>query len=224
LVGQEPTFRQLASKMIADHIDTPTVIAIDNFTDLAKLVNLLLININIVIIIINITNYKQINIIAKVQKTLPDIKLLGLYSFSVENKSLFSVPAHEISEVSKRDEASSGSAFAPVGKLKIRLHSDVEGRNLSLAEQGIKPLHLEQPKLTKREIEIIQLIYNGYSYLKCARAMNISLSTVQTHIRNTYRKLAVSNNRQAILKAHLYGLLSIAPEIKEAPNFEKMEP
>jgi DNA-binding CsgD family transcriptional regulator len=37
--------------------------------------------------------------------------------------------------------------------------------------------------------------------------MNISISTVQTHIRNMYRKLEVSNQRQAITKAQSAGLL-----------------
>lgn len=61
--------------------------------------------------------------------------------------------------------------------------------------------------LSKRELELLQFIAKGCSYASCADVMNISLSTVQTHIRNMYRKLEVTNQRQAITKAQSAGLL-----------------
>jgi DNA-binding CsgD family transcriptional regulator len=57
-------------------------------------------------------------------------------------------------------------------------------------------------------LELLQCIAKGHSYQACANLMNISLSTVQTHIRNMYRKLEVSNQRQAISKAQSSGLLN----------------
>jgi ATP/maltotriose-dependent transcriptional regulator MalT len=56
---------------------------------------------------------------------------------------------------------------------------------------------------------LLNHIANGRSYLSCAEEMHISLSTVQTHIRNTYRKLGVRNGRQAINKAQSAGLLRL---------------
>jgi DNA-binding NarL/FixJ family response regulator len=61
--------------------------------------------------------------------------------------------------------------------------------------------------LSPRELELLQYLAQGNSYTRCAQVMNISLSTVQTHIRNMYRKLEVSNQRQAIKKAQASGLL-----------------
>ena len=61
--------------------------------------------------------------------------------------------------------------------------------------------------LSRRELELLQLIAKGSSYANCAEEMRISLSTVQTHIRNMYRKLEVNNQRQAIVKAQSSGLL-----------------
>lgn len=63
-------------------------------------------------------------------------------------------------------------------------------------------------KLSPRELELLQLISRGHSYGSCAEVMKISISTVQTHIRNMYRKLEVCNQRQAITKAQSSGLLS----------------
>lgn len=56
------------------------------------------------------------------------------------------------------------------------------------------------PHISPRESELLELIAQGYSYIQCSELMGISLSTVQTHIRNMYRKLNVSNHRQAINK------------------------
>lgn len=56
------------------------------------------------------------------------------------------------------------------------------------------------PQISPRESELLELIAQGYSYTQCSELMGISLSTVQTHIRNMYRKLNVSNHRQAINK------------------------
>ena len=61
--------------------------------------------------------------------------------------------------------------------------------------------------LSKRELELLQFIAKGCSYASCADVMNISLNTVQTHIRNMYRKLDVSNQRQAIAIGQKTGLL-----------------
>jgi DNA-binding CsgD family transcriptional regulator len=48
----------------------------------------------------------------------------------------------------------------------------------------------------------------GLSYAQCAKAMGISLNTVQSHIRNVYRKLNVSNQTQAINKARASGVIA----------------
>jgi DNA-binding CsgD family transcriptional regulator len=47
--------------------------------------------------------------------------------------------------------------------------------------------------LTKREIEIAELLLQGYQRQKIADTLFISLWTVKTHIRNIYEKLSVSS-------------------------------
>ena len=52
--------------------------------------------------------------------------------------------------------------------------------------------------LTPRELELLQHIWLGRTYIQCADVMLISLHTVRSHIRRIYGKLGVTNNRQAI--------------------------
>lgn len=56
----------------------------------------------------------------------------------------------------------------------------------------------EKYSITKREREVVQLLVNGYSYNDISEALNISLSTVKTHIRNIYGKTEVNNKIELI--------------------------
>lgn len=62
-------------------------------------------------------------------------------------------------------------------------------------------------KLTKKEMELLQLFAQGMSYQDAAKAMAVGVSTVQTHTRNLYRKMGVHSSLQALSKAKQNGLL-----------------
>jgi len=51
--------------------------------------------------------------------------------------------------------------------------------------------------LTSREHELLELLVRGHSYGDAAKALHISVNTVQTHVRNIYRKLEVSTKAEA---------------------------
>jgi len=61
--------------------------------------------------------------------------------------------------------------------------------------------------LTPRETEILNLISRGYSYQEVADLLNIMVSSVQTHIKSMYRKLAVHSRSEAVFEARALGLL-----------------
>lgn len=61
--------------------------------------------------------------------------------------------------------------------------------------------------ISPRELQLLKFIAQGHSYTDCAKLMKISLSTIQTHIRSMYKKMEVTNQRQAIKIAHDFGLL-----------------
>ena len=63
--------------------------------------------------------------------------------------------------------------------------------------------HLFSP----REIEVLTLLASGLGYREVAESMKISLSTVQTHVRNLYRKLDVNSQMQAVIRGRQLGLL-----------------
>jgi DNA-binding NarL/FixJ family response regulator len=65
----------------------------------------------------------------------------------------------------------------------------------------------EHALLTSREIEVLGLLARGYLYAEIAERLEISLNTVASHIKNSYRKLAVHTGAAAVTRAAELGLL-----------------
>jgi DNA-binding NarL/FixJ family response regulator len=51
----------------------------------------------------------------------------------------------------------------------------------------------ELDQLTNREREVLRLLARGYAYKEIAKALYISIKTVETHVSNVLRKLQMSN-------------------------------
>jgi DNA-binding NarL/FixJ family response regulator len=71
-------------------------------------------------------------------------------------------------------------------------------RSVSVAEKSV---------LTRRELEILQLVAEGLSNGKIARQLWVTEQTVKFHLSNIYRKLGVANRTEASRWAHREGLL-----------------
>jgi len=72
--------------------------------------------------------------------------------------------------------------------------------------QAHLPKKSTEHQLSKREMEILTLLAEGLMQKEIALKLNISNTTVVTHINHIYLKLNVTNAPAAINKAHLSGL------------------
>jgi DNA-binding NarL/FixJ family response regulator len=61
--------------------------------------------------------------------------------------------------------------------------------------------------LSVRESEVLNLVARGFIYPEIAQHMGLSVSTIQTHVRNIYGKLDVHNKTEAVFEARQLGLL-----------------
>lgn len=61
--------------------------------------------------------------------------------------------------------------------------------------------------LSRRESQVLDLIARGFIYPEIAQQMGLSVSTIQTHVRNIYGKLDVHNKTEAVFEARQLGLL-----------------
>ena len=62
--------------------------------------------------------------------------------------------------------------------------------------------------LTVREREVLELVCNSASYREVASVLGISQGTVQTHIKNIYRKLGVTSKAEAVRMALSNGFVA----------------
>lgn len=68
-------------------------------------------------------------------------------------------------------------------------------------------LLIEEADLTARELEILQLIVDGYNNIAIAEKLCITMGTVKSHVRNILNKLSVDDRTQAAVLALRAGLI-----------------
>ena len=74
----------------------------------------------------------------------------------------------------------------------------------------------EASVLTRRELEILQLVAEGKSNAQVGRTLWVTEQTVKFHLSNVYRKLDVANRTEASRWAQMRNLLPATRETPEA--------
>lgn len=75
-------------------------------------------------------------------------------------------------------------------------------------DDGVNSVNLENSEfLTPRELEVLTMVAQGLSNREIASISFISRHTVDNHIKNIYRKLAVSNRTKAVHAARSMGII-----------------
>jgi DNA-binding NarL/FixJ family response regulator len=73
--------------------------------------------------------------------------------------------------------------------------------------RGDPPDQRNGPALSKRELEVLELLVHGHTYADVASALGIAEGTVQTYVKRIYEKLDVSTKAEAALLAVARGLV-----------------
>ncbi len=104
----------------------------------------------------------------------------------------------------KRIKAEGGGMKAYIHKLLTTFEQD-EGEKRKGEKEKLHPsVLIPQPlidPLTKRELEVLQLLTTGLSGSEIADKLVIARTTLKSHLRNIYNKLGVGSRAQAIVKA-----------------------
>ena len=99
-------------------------------------------------------------------------------------------------------------AIADIVLSQVRKEGSTLGGDVSI--HGLTPEEaaaLEANQLTRRELEVLELIVAGYGNTEIGAKLFLSLGTVKTHVRNVLSKLAASDRTQAAVRALRSGLI-----------------
>jgi len=98
---------------------------------------------------------------------------------------------------------------APIDPFVARRILDLVGKPPATpaGAEVLAPPPLDASPLSAREIEILSLVGKGLTNREIADVLSLSRLTVECHIRNIYKKLAVHSRTQAVFEARASGLL-----------------
>jgi DNA-binding NarL/FixJ family response regulator len=156
-----------------------------------------------------------IEVTKAVKERWPGIEILIFTIFEEEDKVLGAIQAGASGYLLKGMEAdkivesikevkAGGSVIQPSLARSLLRHFRVEP-----AAGPQQPCEEPGPKLTAREVEILQIIAKGLSNAEAGKVLKVSRATIRTHLEHIYAKLSVSNRVEAITEGIRQGLIDV---------------
>lgn len=158
---------------------------------------------DLIILDINIPGGKNIEMIPEIKAIVPEVKILMFSAHEEEFYALRYVSAgadgflNKLSSEEKLIEAV--RSIRELGKYLTDNLIDQLNNNL-LNDEPLNPFD----KLSKREIEIANLLVRGDGNLEISNNLGIQMSTVSTYKNRIFEKLKINNLVELIEKHHLH--------------------
>lgn len=158
---------------------------------------------DLIILDINIPGGKNIEMIPEIRSIVPEVKILMFSAHEEEFYALRYVSAgadgflNKLSSEEKLIEAV--RSIREFGKYLTENLIDQLNNNL-LNDEPLNPFD----KLSKREIEIANLLVRGDGNLEISNNLGIQMSTVSTYKNRIFEKLKINNLVELIEKHHLH--------------------
>ncbi len=162
---------------------------------------------DLLIVDVSMRKLDGLSMIEQARKDQPGIKAIALTSHS---------DPYTIERIQRLGLQGYVSKTASLSVLETAIRKILEGGTYydDTFLKSLTPLH--DPKafhkvLSKREIEVLQLVAEGLSDAQIGKKLEISSYTVAAHRRNIRVKLNAHNDRDMILYAHQWGLIDTRP-------------
>lgn len=206
IVEDDPTFQSSLLQCVSQLGDEWQATVCSTGSQVIEALNSQLPRIAIALVDLGLPDRSGIEIIDWIRSRAPSIPILVVSVISSERSVLAAIRAGARGYLLKDDNPeliTQSLAEALQGNYPI---SPSLARYLFRLAGGAET-PAEFTNLTPKELELLRHLSRGRSYGETAQEMGIAISTVQTHIRNLYRKLDVHSQVQAVTKAQDQGLI-----------------
>jgi len=153
---------------------------------------------DVVLMDIDLPGISGIQGVWEIKKNWPDIKVLMLTVFEDDEKIFGAIKAGANGYLLKKDNHQKIlTAIEAVYNGESPMNGMIAAKVLDYFQQHHKKSALLYgSNLTEREKEILQLLMKGLSYKEIASNIFISIETLNSHIKNIYRKLNVHSRSE----------------------------
>lgn len=157
---------------------------------------------DVVLMDIDLPKTSGIQAVWEIKKRWPEIKVLMLTVFEDDEKIFGAIKAGANGYLLKKDSPQNIlDAIDAVHRGEAAMNGMIASKLLEyFQKQGKKLNDLEELNLTKREKEILEALVKGLSYKEIAGNIFISVETLNSHIKNIYRKLNVHSRSELTAK------------------------
>ena len=207
VVEDNPVFRESLVRLICGHHPQWQVETAESGKDAFAQLNSAQ-RFDLVLVDIGLPDMDGIQVIRKAHTQLPDLPIIVITVVADERKLLNAIRAGAQGYLLKSDEGP--AILHGIDQVLTGTYPISPKLARSMFKLLGSPTHSsdEDPSgLTPREIESLRYLAQGLTYTEVAKAMGVALSTVQTNVRNIYRKLEASSKVEAVLKAQDAGLI-----------------
>ena len=157
---------------------------------------------DVVLMDIDLPGMNGIQAVWEIKKRFPEIKVIMLTVFEDEEKIFGAIKAGANGYLLKKDSPKKIlDSIDAVYKGESPMNGVIAAKILEYFQhQQFKKNALDESNLTTREKEILQLLIKGNSYKEIASAIFISIETLNSHIKNIYKKLNVHSRGELSAK------------------------
>lgn len=196
IIEDNPSYLKAMQTLIGNQ---PDMLLVHIANDLRNYELLLASEPDVVILDIDLPLLSGIEGAQLIKERMPEIGIFMLTVFEDEEKILKSIKAGAEGYLLKRDppEKILEAIYAVYNGESI-LNGKVAGKLFGYLKQkqNDRQSQIDGYNLTRREKEIVELLIDGKSYKQITEACSISMPTLFTHIRNSYKKLGIHSRAE----------------------------
>jgi DNA-binding NarL/FixJ family response regulator len=198
IVEDDPAIRERFAKAIS--ADARAMLVEQAATGREAIARLALVQPDVLLVDLGLPDIHGTQVIRHAARTLPKCDVMVITVFADERSVLESVESGACGYVLK--DCTDAEFVDSIAELRAGGAPMSPGIARTVLSRLRKPAQQQEDSgLSSREIDVLNLLSRGYSYAEVGAQLGISVHTVASHIKNSYRKLSVHSAAAAVARA-----------------------